>query len=151
MLRRHRVLIAIAAVVFAALAGVAVWRWATPPALSQGASPEAVTRTYFELDAAGRSWAARHFVWQAGRVTAPNGRGYRGARIIDVGKAVPTGKEGLNPDYGSLAQLCEVSLDYRSTLTDEIGNPPGRYAAFALLGRETPTGPWRLLEIGCGP
>jgi hypothetical protein len=72
VLRRHlRLVVTIAAVGVAVLVGVLIWHWATPPALPHDASPETVARTYFELDAAGRSWAAMHYVSHSGRPDIP--------------------------------------------------------------------------------
>jgi hypothetical protein len=147
--RRHlRLVVAIAAVGVAVLAGGLIWRWATPPALPQGASPETVARTYFGLDAAGRFLAARHLVSQSGRPDVPDGRGYGGCRIIRVGKAFPDSKQGYGSWYDSFVQICVVTIDYHRTRTDEAGNPPGNYSVAVDLGRKTPGGTWRVLYIG---
>jgi hypothetical protein len=150
VVRRHPVRTAI--IVFAAaLIGAGVWLWARPPDLPATASPETVARTYFELDAAGRFLAATHFVWHAGRSEAPHGQGYGGARITSIDNAVPIPNEGYGSRYDSLAQLCGVTVNYHSKangVTDPPGDSPGDYCAFALLGREAPTSPWRLLEFG---
>jgi hypothetical protein len=149
VLRRHlRLVVTIAAVGVAVLAGGLVWRWATPPALPQDASPVTVARTYFELDAAGRSWAAVHYVSHSGRPDVPDGRGYGGCRIIRVGKAFPDCKQGYGSWYDSFVQLRVVTIDYHRTRTDEVGNPPGNYSVAVDVGRKTPGGPWRVLYIG---
>lgn len=148
MLRRHlRLVVAIVAV---GVAGVLVWLWATPPALPRSASPETVARTYFELDAAGRFWAATHYVSRSGRPDIPDGRGFGGCRILRVGKALPDSKQGYGSWYNSFVQLRDVWIDYHRTRTDEVGNPPGDYSAVVDLGRKTPGGPWRVLYIGDG-
>ena len=148
MLQRHRRLVVTAAIGVAVLAGVLVWRWATPPTLPQDASPTTVARTYFELDAAGRSWAATRFVSRSGRPDVPDGRGYGGCRIIHVGKSFPDSKQGYGSWYDSFVQLCDVTIDYHRTRSDEAGNPPGDYSVVVDLGRKTPGGPWRVLYIG---
>ena len=148
MLRRHlRLAVAIAAV---GAAGVLVWLWTTPPALPQSASPETVARTYFELDAAGRSWAAMHYASHSGRPDIPNGRGYGGCRIIRVSKVSPDSKQGYGSWYNSFVQLCDVTIDYHRARSDEAGNPPGDYSVVVDLGRRTPGGAWRVLYIGGG-
>ena len=149
--RRHlRIVATIATVGVAVLVGVLIWRWATPPALPQDASPDTVARTYFELDAAGRSWAAVHYVSHSGRPDIPNGRGYGGCRIVRVRKAFPDSKQGYGSWYDSFVQLCDVTINYHRTRSDEAGNPPGDYSVVVDLGRKTPGGPWRVLYIGEG-
>lgn len=143
------ILVALVVTAAAVTGGVLLWRWATPPALADNAAPVAVARTYFQLDASGRSWAAKRYVWQAGRSDAPDGRGYGGAKILSVGAARPTSKQGYASDVAALAELRSVRIHYRSTRTSEIGEPPGDYDTWVLLGRESPAGPWRVVYTGC--
>ena len=140
--------IAVGVVGAAVLTGVLVWRWATPPALPQGASPAMVARTYFELDSAGRTWAAMHYVLRTGGLDEPNGRSYGGSHLVRVSKVYPQSKQDYASRYDSLAQLCGVTISYHRTRTDEVGNPPGDYDTFVLLGRATRAGPWRVVYIG---
>jgi len=130
------------------VAGFTVWRWVTPPALSANASPETVARTYFQLDAAGRFWAAKHLVSRSGRPDIPDGRGYGGSRIIRVGKASPDSKAAYGAWYDAFTQICVVTIDYRRTRADDAGDPPGDYSVAVDLGRKTPHGPWRVLYVG---
>ena len=149
MSRRSLFIVIVAVIVAAAVAGgVLLWRWATPPALANNAAPATVARTYFQLDASGRSWAAKRYVWDSGRSDAPDGHGYGGAKILSVSAARPTSKRGYAADVAALAELRSVHIHYHSTLTSEIGEPPGDYDTWVLLGRETPTGPWRVVYTG---
>jgi hypothetical protein len=147
---RSRLYVAVAAIVVLAFS-IALWLWARPPALPRNASPEMVARTYFELDAAGRSSAARHFVYHSGLVQAADGTGYGGATFLSATKAWAIGKGGLPSEYDALFSLCELSVNYHTSRTNAIRNPPGDYVAFVELGRVTPSSPWLVLETGTGP
>jgi hypothetical protein len=152
MLRGHRTLVIAATVaILAAFGGVLAWRWATPPALPRDASPETVARTYFELDASGRSIAATRLVSDSGCPDIPDGRGYGGCRIIRVSKAWTESREGYASWTDPFVQLCMVTVDYHRTRADEAGNPPGDYSATVDLGRKAPSDPWRVLSVGDSP
>jgi hypothetical protein len=151
-LSRNRPLIGAVVVAVVATAavvgGVSLWRWTSPPTLPASASPQTVARTYLELDAAGRSWAAKRLVWDAERSEAPDGRGYGSVRLIHLSKPYPIDKQGYGPQYAGLAELCSVKVDYHRTREDDVGNPPGDDVTSVLLGRETPTSAWRVLDVG---
>ena len=141
----------VAAVVVVLAFGVALWLWARPPELPRNASPETVARTYLELDAAGRSWAARHFVYNSGLADAAEGTGHGGATVLSVTKALAISKNGLPSAYNTLSAICELSVNYRTSRTNAIGDPPGEYVGWVELGRVTPGSPWLVLETGTGP
>ena len=151
MVRRHPVR-AVLIVVLTALIGVGVWLWARPPELPTSASPRTVARTFFELSAARRSLAARHFVWRPGRLGAPGGDAYGGVTLltVDKGRAIRH-HGGLPSEYLALADLWELEVTYRTSHDDAIGNPPGEYVRFVMLGRENASSPWRLVGVGTGP
>jgi hypothetical protein len=135
LLQRHLVLVVTIAVVVAALGGALVWRLAYPPAPReplQGASPENVARAYFTDD-------------------PEDAMGLGGPEIVRVDKARPIVNEGYGSKYDSLAQLCGVTICYRSARTDESGRPPGEYDFFVLLGRDARAGLWRVLDSGYCP
>lgn len=114
-------------------------------------SPQSVAHAYFQLAARGGYIPARHLVWEADREGAPDGGGLLAADIVSVGQGATEDVKDLPAEYRSFAAAWELPIGYHSRFTDEVGDPPGDHVVSVILGRETPTSPWRVVELDSGP
>jgi hypothetical protein len=122
------------------------------PALPVDASPEVVAQRYFELLAKGDKDAARALMWHPERFdeTVPE-TGYKGLTDLLVGVS-QEGSAAYRPDeYRVFGEIRLLRVEYVRHRTDSVGTPPGGDGRFVLLGRETESDPWRVIEIGTGP
>lgn len=125
---------------------------APPDALAPDASPEQVARRYYELQAAGNEDAARALMWRPARFdSSVADKSLRGLTGLEVGRSREDTAAARPPVYLELAALRMLVVRYERHKTSVTGEPPGQDMRFVLLGRETPEGPWLVVETGTGP
>jgi len=67
-----------------------------------------------------------------------------------VQRWLPTSAEGRSLHLKTYAEIRMAAVEY-DLLEDSPAERKGRVTAFVTIVRETPTSPWRIDEIGCGP
>jgi hypothetical protein len=74
----------------------------------------------------------------------------RDLRIEKVGKAVPVRIPGGNAYYERLFDVREASVAYYQA--HDVGSRErGDMMEWVIVARETPDGPWRIIDVGTGP
>jgi hypothetical protein len=63
---------------------------------------------------------------------------------------LPSDIEGRNSYFKTYAEVRDAEVEY-DLLEDSPAERKGRVTYFVTIVRETPSSPWRIDEIGCGP
>jgi len=74
----------------------------------------------------------------------------RDLRLTEVGRATPDSAAGRPAYYQRLFDLRQVMVEFFQA-HDAPARERGDAIEFVTVARETPDGPWRIIEIGTGP
>mgnify|MGYP003761350061 CR=1 FL=1 len=74
----------------------------------------------------------------------------RDLKLQDVGPAEAISGAGFAAYYGQLYDLRQVEVEFYQA-HDAAARESGQATEWVTVARETPEGPWRIIEIGTGP
>ena len=119
-------------------------------ALPANATPQEVAQTFFRLCAANDAAAARRLIWHPRRGgVAPDPYGFGGIEGLSVGDGRIERRDSNSREYRGFADLWGLPANYR---TVDGARTPTECSTWVVLGRETATSAWLILEIlGSGP
>ena len=125
----------------------------TPPAAPAVSDPalEKEIRDFYDAVAAGDTGRMRELS------TARTVQGHLVLPLRHISTAnfkvkgwLPTDIEGRSPILKTYAEVRMAEVEY-DLLEDSPAERKGRVTYFVTVVKETPTSPWRIDEIGCGP